>query len=68
MFRKKEEIKRYIKKIKFKLFFAWFDLWIGVYIDVGHKTVYINFLPTLVLRIEFPGEKDGAKHRKDRDF
>lgn len=57
-----------IRGIKFKLLFVWYDLWIGVYIDIGHKTVYINFLPTIVLRIKFPGKRDETKHIKDKNL
>jgi len=52
--------------MKFRIFWAWFDCWIGWYYDVGHRTLYICPLPTLVLRIEFQGEKNEYKHRKDR--
>lgn len=52
--------------MKFKVFFAWFDFWIGWYFDVGHKTLYICPFPTIVFRIEFIGSRDELKHRKDR--
>ena len=53
--------------MKFRVFFAWFDFWIGAYYDVGHRTLYICPLPTLVLRFEFIGDKDETKHRLDRE-
>lgn len=54
-------------KIKnFQLIFAWYDLWIGVYYDVGHRTLYMNPIPTIVFRIEFNGKRDESKHRQDR--
>ena len=40
-----------------KISFAWYDLWIGVFIDTKKKRVYICPLPTLL--IEFPyGKRD----------
>ena len=52
--------------MKINLLFAWYDFWIGGYYDVGHRTLYINFLPMIVLRLEFPGKKNELKHRPDR--
>ena len=51
---------------KVSLFWAWYDFWIGGYWDVGHKTLYICLLPTLVLRIEFSGKKLEIAPRPDR--
>ena len=50
----------------FKLIFAWYDMWVGAYYDVGHRTLYILPLPMLVFRFQLPGKQDEAKHRKDR--
>jgi hypothetical protein len=52
--------------MKFRAFFAWFDLWIGAYYDVGHRTLYVCPLPMCVLRFEFTGATDESKHRQDR--
>jgi hypothetical protein len=52
--------------MKFNVFFAWYDFWVGAYYDVGHRTLYICPLPTLVFRFEFAGRKNAAKHRTDR--
>lgn len=35
--------------------FAWYDLWIGVYIDRARRAVYVCPLPCLVF--EFQGRK-----------
>lgn len=51
----------------FSLVFAWYDMWIGAYYDVGHRTLYICLLPMLVLRFQFPGEHDEELHRQDRE-
>ena len=37
--------------MKIKIFFAWYDLWIGFYIDRKNKCLYICPLPTLVIKI-----------------
>lgn len=55
------------KKGWFQLILAWYDMWIGAYWDAGHRTLYICPLPMVVLRFQFPGRKDEAKHRKDRE-
>ena len=51
----------------FKLILAWYDMWIGLYYDLGHKTLYICPLPMLVLRFQLPGEKNQQLHRQDRE-
>lgn len=40
-----------IKKYNFNISFKWFDLWIGVFVDMPGKAVYICPLPMLVLKI-----------------
>jgi hypothetical protein len=34
-----------------KLSFAWYDLWIGLYIDKENKKLYVCLIPTLLLTI-----------------
>lgn len=46
--------------------FKWFDFWVGFYYDVGHKTLYICPLPTIVCRIQFSGAQNESLHRTDR--
>lgn len=53
--------------MKFRIFYAWYDFWIGAYWDVGHRTLYICLLPTIVMRFEFAGLRDEAMHRTDRN-
>lgn len=38
---------------KFKLSFAWYDLWIGVYIDTNKRKLYICPLPTILLTLRY---------------
>ncbi|HNZ86711.1 MAG TPA: hypothetical protein PLD95_03800 [bacterium] len=40
-----------IKINKFKLSFAWYDLWIGAYIDKDNKNLYICIIPTILITI-----------------
>lgn len=35
--------------MKFKAFFAWYDLWIGFYYDAKRHILYFNPLPCVVL-------------------
>lgn len=37
--------------MKLKVFFAWFDMWIGVYWSKGSKTLYICLLPMVVIAV-----------------
>ena len=38
-------------------FFAWFDFWIGVYVDRKNHTVYACPLPMCVIRIRYRAER-----------
>ena len=42
-----------LSHIRIEIFFRWFDLWIGVYINVPAGRAYICPLPTLGLIIDF---------------
>lgn len=55
------------KKGWFQLILAWYDFWIGLYYDVGHRTLYFLPFPMVVLRFQLPGRQDESKHRKDRE-
>lgn len=59
-------MKRILKFGRFQLILAWYDLWIGAYYDIGHRTLYILPLPCLVFRFELKGKKAESLHRKDR--
>lgn len=37
--------------MKVTFFFAWYDLWIGAYIDQAKRTVYICPLPCFVIKV-----------------
>jgi len=36
---------------KFKFSFAWYDLWIGAFVDTAKKKLYICPIPTLLFTI-----------------
>lgn len=54
------------KKEWFQLIFAWYDLWIGFYYDIGHHTLYVILIPMLVFRFQLPGVLKEDKHRQGR--
>lgn len=60
-------MRRLIKIGKFQLILAWYDLWVGLYYDVGHRTLYFLPLPCIVFRFEFGGAKNESLHRMDRN-
>ena len=33
-------------------FFRWYDLWIGAYVDVPNRTIYICLLPMFGIRVK----------------
>lgn len=59
-------MKTIIKIGWFQLILAWYDLWIGFYYDIGHRTLYFIPIPCLVFRFQLPGKKNNSEHRKDR--
>ena len=41
------------RRISIKPFFKWFDLWIGIYIDVEGKSVYVCPIPMFGVKIHW---------------
>ncbi len=35
-------------------FFRWYDLWIGVYVDVAKRAAYICPIPMFGIKVSFP--------------
>jgi hypothetical protein len=44
-------------KMKFRLFFAWYDLWVGMYWNKKKRTAYLCLIPMVCLKIAF-GQND----------
>lgn len=40
--------------MKIRLMFAWYDLWVGVFVDRSNRRLYIFPLPTLGIKISLP--------------
>jgi hypothetical protein len=36
-----------------RLFFAWYDFWIGLYYDRKKQTLYVCLIPMVVIALEF---------------
>ena len=37
--------------LRITLYFKWFDLWVGVFVDAPTKTAYIQFMPMFGLKV-----------------
>ena len=40
--------------MKIRFLFAWYDLWVGIFIDTRKRRVYVFPLPCLGFYVEFP--------------
>lgn len=40
------------EKGRFKLSFAWYDIWVGAFIDTTKSKVYICLIPTFLITIK----------------
>lgn len=49
--------------MKCKLFFAWYDCWIGVYLDRKNNILYLALVPLLVLKISRTGGGSGSTEK-----
>jgi len=43
--------------------FAWYDLWVGVYVDTAKRTVYICPLPCVLITVQMRPERWPVPHR-----
>ena len=44
--------------MKFTIFFAWYDFWVGGFWDREKRILYICPLPTLVLKFDWTQQED----------
>lgn len=42
-----------VMTLSFNLFFRWYDLWVGAYVDVPNRTVYICPLPMFGVKVSW---------------
>lgn len=42
--------------MKIKIKFVWYDIWIGCYIDLKNRKIYVTLIPTLPIIIELPNK------------
>lgn len=48
--------------MKIKVFFAWYDFWIGWFWDRNAKVLYICLVPMVVIRLGEPKRSDAMAH------
>lgn len=46
--------------MRISIFFRWFDLWVGAYVDMPNRTLYVCPLPTLGLKVQFDSKAHEA--------
>lgn len=46
------------KKLKISLFFRWYDLWMGLYIDTHNKAIYFCPLPMAGIKFQIAAVYD----------
>lgn len=44
--------------MKIRLFFRWYDFWVGVYVDVGGRAIYICPVPMFGLKVRWVMNND----------
>ena len=42
-----------VSNVSFGLFFRWFDLWVGLYVDVRGRSFYFCPLPTIGVKVSW---------------
>ncbi len=38
--------------MKIKIFFAWYDFWVGIYYAQKERAIYVCLIPTVVIKLE----------------
>ncbi len=49
---------RILRWYHIRFFFAWYDFWVGVFVDTEKRTVYICPLPCCVIQISYLKPRD----------
>lgn len=49
-------------KERLKIYFAWYDLWVGMFIDRVNNRLYICPLPCLVIRVQLGSMKPNWRY------
>lgn len=44
-----------MRGFRFSLFFRWYDLWVGAYVDAASRTIYVCLVPMVGLKIVYGG-------------
>ena len=50
---KRIDMKEYIRPYSLKFIFAWYDLWVGLFIDRDNKLIYFFPVPMFGVRFKF---------------
>lgn len=51
--------------MRIRVYFAWYDLWIGLFVDVKKRRLYLCLLPTLVIELTLQPASDWVAARAD---
>lgn len=49
-----------MRRLRIRPLVAWYDLWIGVFVDRPKRRLYVFLVPCLGLVIEWPTRRPGA--------
>ena len=50
--------------MRIRPFFRWYDLWIGVYVDVNGRALYICPIPMFGVKIEWKHRSEDSVHNQ----
>lgn len=55
-----------MKNVKIKPVFAWYDLWVGLFVDVPKQTAYVFPIPMFGLKISWEPKRTKQVSRRKR--
>ena len=44
--------------MRIRLYFRWYDIWLGAFWDRLNRTLYLQLLPMIGLKIDFKGPRE----------